>query len=195
MKFYVFYQSPNDGGGSVTSGVDTVNGAVTTPEQTPESTLPKTNEELQAYVSKHLEQHLTEKQKEWQAEQSAAIENAKKETERLAKLSSDEREKEILKLQTEAMSKKEAELLKKEMKFEAVRMLAEKSLSPNLSAMVCGNSIAETKVNISELEEHIKIEIEKAVTERLKSKSPEQSQSQMGTGNDFASIINQNKLR
>lgn len=113
---------------------------------------------------------------EWEKEKATQIENAKKEgmteAERLAKLTDDEKKaEELKKLQEENESFKKKEQLQ-QLKSEAQKQLEAEKLPSIFADMVLGKDAETTKANIKNLKSAFDTEIQKAIEERLKGKTP-----------------------
>lgn len=139
-------------------------------------TLELTAEELQKRIEsesdKKLNKVLEKKMKEWKAEYDQKLEEARKEGERLAKLSAKERQEEEVRKKAELLEKREKELLKKELKAQTIEDLHSKNLPPQFAGFLMGEDAESTLENINAFKSDYDKAIEKAVEERLKGKSP-----------------------
>ena len=113
----------------------------------------------------------------WESEQSEAIEKAKSEGERLAKLSKDERAKEEENKRLSAIEERERAVAEKEMRIETQTLLTEKGLPSEFLEVVLAPTAEEVKDNIENLRAIFDSAVETRVNERLIQKAP-----RMGTG-------------
>lgn len=103
----------------------------------------------------------------WESEQAKALEEAKSEGERLAKLTKDQRLKEEQDKRLKELETREQELAMKELKIEARSLLSEEGLPTEFLEMVMGDTAEVVKTNISNLRSVFDAAVEKRVDERL----------------------------
>lgn len=112
---------------------------------------------------KHLDRKFEERIKE-------VISQERLEAERLAKLTAEEKEKELIGKYKAEIEAKEKALKKRELHLEATALLNEKQIPIDLANFVIGEDIEITKTNIDKLEKMYKKAIEKGINEKLKGK-------------------------
>lgn len=108
----------------------------------------------------------------WEAEQLDAIEKAKSEGERLAKLSKDERAKEEENKRLNAIEERERAVAEKEMRIKTQTLLTEKGLPSEFLDVVLAPTAEEVKDNIESLRTIFDKAVETRVNERLSQKPP-----------------------
>ncbi|SUN02913.1 phage protein [Streptococcus agalactiae] len=152
-----------------TEQVDTQQETVEHPKQEHERTFTR------ADISKMM----TAERAKWEAEQSEAIEKARTEGERLAKLSKDERAKEEQK-RLSAIAEREKAVAEREMRIETQSLLAEKGLPLDFIDVVLATTADEVKTNIDNLQSIFDQAVENRVNERLTQKSPRTGNGSVG---------------
>ncbi|HHU3850618.1 TPA: DUF4355 domain-containing protein [Streptococcus agalactiae] len=153
-----------------TEQVDTQQETVEHPKQEHERTFTR------ADISKMM----TAERAKWEAEQSEAIEKARTEGERLAKLSKDERAKEEEQKRLSAIAEREKAVAEREMRIETQSLLAEKGLSLDFIDVVLATTADEVKTNIDNLQSIFDQAVENRVNERLTQKSPRTGNGSVG---------------
>lgn len=146
-----------------TEQVDTQKEAVEHPKQEHERTFTR------ADISKMMAAERTK----WESEQSEAIEKARTEGERLAKLSKDERAKEEEQKRLEAIAERE-------MRIETHSLLVEKGLPLDFIDIVLAATAEEVKANIDNLQTIFDKAVEKRVNDRLTQKPPRTGNGSVG---------------
>lgn len=135
---------------------------------------------------------------EWEKEAAKKAKAEKKEQERLAKLSEDERKAAELDASKKELEEKAAELMRKELKLDAVKILAEKKLPVALVDALIGADSAATLENINNFEKGFQKAVEAAVNEKLKGKAPNAGGGAGGEGlvkNGFFAAIEKNQVK
>lgn len=153
-----------------TEQVDTQQETVEHPKQEHERTFTR------ADISKMM----TAERAKWEAEQSEAIEKARTEGERLAKLSKDERAKEEEQKRLDAIAEREKAVAEREMRIETQSLLAEKGLPLDFIDVVLATTADEVKTNIDNLQSIFDQAVENRVNERLTQKSPRTGNGSVG---------------
>ncbi|EPU68792.1 TPA: DUF4355 domain-containing protein [Streptococcus agalactiae] len=153
-----------------TEQVDTQQETVEHPKQEHERTFTR------ADISKMM----TAERAKWEAEQSEAIEKARTEGERLAKLSKDERAKEEEQKRLSAIAEREKAVAEREMRIETQSLLAEKGLPLDFIDVVLATTADEVKTNIDNLQSIFDQAVENRVNERLTQKSPRTGNGSVG---------------
>ncbi|MGI1768450.1 DUF4355 domain-containing protein [Streptococcus uberis] len=115
---------------------------------------------------------MTAERAKWEAEQADAIEKARSEGERLAKLSKDERAKEEEQKRLDAITERERLVAEKEMRIETQTLLVEKGLPLEFIDIVLATTAEEVKTNIDNLQTIFDSAVEKRVDERLTQEKP-----------------------
>lgn len=108
----------------------------------------------------------------WEAEQAEAIEKAKSEGERLAKLTKDERAKEEEAKRIQAIEERERALAIKEMRVATQTLLSEEGLPSEFIDFVIDETAEATKEKIGTLRKIFDKAVETRVDERLTQKAP-----------------------
>lgn len=149
----------------------------------------------QADIDAALATKLAAEKSKWETEYQQKAEAAKKEQERLSKLSDDERKKvEIEKTQQELQAK-EKELKIKELKLEVVEDLTKRGIPVSfLDYLVVDADSEKTLGRITNFEKEYKKAVDEAVNERLKGKTPKAGTSATGdkgkaTGSGFLESV------
>jgi len=127
---------------------------------------------LQSEADKRVNQALSSAKQTWEKEVHEKILEERKEAERLAKLSEDDRKKELEDKQKNELSIREKTIARKEMKLEAINILSEKKLPIKFADMLIGETAEETQSRIKNFEKAYKDEIDAEVTVRLKGTTP-----------------------
>lgn len=126
------------------------------------------------------------------------IEAAKKEEQRLQKMSDDERREAELESTRAALETKEQELKLKEIELEMSKVLEQRGVPLNFMEYFLTNDSEATLERIKKFEKVFKSEIEKAVNEKLKGKTPPASSTPTvlinGAGS-LAELIRKNQAR
>lgn len=142
--------------------VDTQNETVEQPKQESERT----------FTRDDIAKMMTAERAKWEAEQADAIEKARSEGERLAKLSKDERAKEEEQKRLDAITERERLVAEKEMRIETQTLLVEKGLPLEFIDIVLATTAEEVKANIDNLQTIFDSAVEKRVNERLSQEKP-----------------------
>lgn len=142
--------------------VDTQNETVEQPKQESERT----------FTRDDIAKMMTAERAKWEAEQADAIEKARSEGERLAKLSKDERAKEEEQKRLDAITERERLVAEKEMRIETQTLLVEKGLPQEFIDIVLATTAEEVKTNIDNLQTIFDSAVEKRVDERLTQEKP-----------------------
>ncbi|WP_165627062.1 DUF4355 domain-containing protein [Streptococcus equi] len=153
-----------------TEQVDTQKEAVEHPKQEHERTFTR------ADISKMMAAERTK----WESEQSEAIEKARTEGERLAKLSKDERAKEEEQKRLDAIAEREKAVAEREMRIETHSLLVEKGLPLDFIDIVLATTAEEVKANIDNLQTIFDKAVEKRVNDRLAQKPPRTGNGSVG---------------
>lgn len=160
-----------------------INGTTTTVDQT--ETVDTQNEktvdvESNADSDKHertftraeIGKMLAAERTKWEAEQATALEQAKSEGERLAKLTKDERAREEEARRIADLEKREQDIAEREMKLATQSLLADEGLPQEFLDHVLAPTAEEVKAKITALRNVFDNEVEKRVNERLVQSTP-----------------------
>lgn len=126
----------------------------------------------------------------WEAEQAEALELAKSEGERLAKLTKDERAKEEEAKRIKAIEEREKAIAEREMKMATMALLVEEGLPQEFLGHVLAPTAEEVKAKISDLRNVFDKEVEKRVNERLVQSAPRRGAINGLTKEDIMAIEN-----
>lgn len=126
----------------------------------------------------------------WEAEQAEALELAKSEGERLAKLTKDERAKEEEAKRIKAIEEREQAIAEREMKMATMALLVEEGLPQEFLGHVLAPTAEEVKAKISDLRNVFDKEVEKRVNERLVQSAPRRGAINGLTKEDIMAIEN-----
>lgn len=131
-----------------------------------------TQSEVDSRISKAVESALSKTKSKLESEYSQKIEEAKKEAERLAKLSEKERKDEELKLREEQLTNRLKELEQKELKSDAISDLSTKGLPPTFADFLVQSDAETTLKNINTFKEAFDNAVNEAVKEKLRQDPP-----------------------
>lgn len=126
----------------------------------------------------------------WESEQAEALELAKSEGERLAKLTKDERAKEEEAKRIKAIEEREQAIAEREMKMATMALLVEEGLPQEFLGHVLAPTAEEVKAKISDLRNVFDKEVEKRVNERLVQSTPRRGAINGLTKEDIMAIEN-----
>lgn len=126
----------------------------------------------------------------WESEQAEALELAKSEGERLAKLTKDERAKEEEAKRIQAIEERERVIAEREMKMATMALLVEEGLPQEFLGHVLAPTAEEVKAKISDLRNVFDKEVEKRVNERLVQSTPRRGTINGLTKEDIMAIEN-----
>ncbi|HGA0041902.1 TPA: DUF4355 domain-containing protein [Streptococcus agalactiae] len=130
-------------------------------------------EHERTFTRADISKMMTAERAKWEAEQSDAIEKARTEGERLAKMSKDERAKEEEQKRLDAIAERE-------MRIETQTLLVEKGLPLEFIDVVLGTTAEEVKTNIDNLQIIFDKAVEKRVNNRLTQKPPRTGNGSVG---------------
>ena len=126
----------------------------------------------------------------WESEQAEALELAKSEGERLAKLTKDERAKEEEAKRIQAIEERERAIAEREMKMATMALLVEEGLPQEFLGHVLAPTAEEVKAKISDLRNVFDKGVEKRVNERLVQSTPRRGAINGLTKEDIMAIEN-----
>ena len=160
-------------GDGKTESADTSEGkpeSASKPEGAPESKAEdkQTEEDIDERIAKVVKAAQAKFEKDFTKKQEAA----KKEQERLSKLSDDERKAAELDASKKQLEEREKELKRKELKLEMVKVLSDRKIPVEFMDFLVAEDNDSTLERIKSFEKQYKKDIENAVNERLKGKAP-----------------------
>lgn len=159
------------------------------------------NQNDDAAVQARIDAAVTAAQKKWEKSYQKEAAAAKKEADRLSKLSEDERAKEELEASRKELETKEQELTRKELKLEMVKVLAKRNIPVQFMDYLIADDNESTLKRITDFEKEYKKAVEAGVNEKLKGKAPQAGGSTLGgkggagVKNGFFEAIYKNQAR
>ena len=154
-----------------------------------------------AAVQARIDAAVTAAQKKWEKSYQKKAAAAKKEADRISKLSEDERAKEELEANRKELEAKEQELTRKELKLEMVKVLAKRNIPVQFMDYLIADDNESTLKRITDFEKEYKKAVEAGVNEKLKGKAPQAGGSTLGgkggagVKNGFFEAIYKNQAR
>lgn len=144
-----------------------------------------TQEQVDEMLQKEADRRVSAARKKFEAELRDTVDKERKEAEKLAKMSEEEKSKFTLEEQRLKLEQREGELLQKELKLEAVKILSDKKL-PIAFVDLLVNSDAETTMkNIDVFETSFRQAVSEAVDKQLgATKKPGKGSSSAGITSD-----------
>ena len=124
------------------------------------------------FTRAEISKMLAAERSKWEAEQATALEQAKSEGERLAKLTKDERAREEEAKRIADLEKREQNIAEREMKLATQSLLADEGLPQEFLDHVLAPTAEEVKAKITALRNAFDGEVEKRVNERLVQSAP-----------------------
>lgn len=150
-------------------------------------------------IQRKIEEAVAKAKVKWEKDYQKKAEAAKKEAERLAKLSDDERAKAELESSRKELEAKEQELKKKELKLEMVKVLSDRKIPVEFMDYLIDADSESTLKRITTFEKAYKKAIEAGVNEKLKGKAPKAGNAGAGSGvqvkNGFFDAIYKNQAK
>lgn len=130
------------------------------------------DEHKRTFTRAEIGKMLAAERTKWEAEQATALEQAKSEGERLAKLTKDERAREEEAKRIAELEKRERVIAEREMKLATQSLLADEGLPQEFLDHVLAPTAEEVKAKITALRDVFDSEVEKRVNERLVQSAP-----------------------
>ena len=130
------------------------------------------DEHKRTFTRAEIGKMLAAERTKWEAEQATALEQAKSEGERLAKLTEDERAREEEAKRIAELEKRERVIAEREMKLATQSLLADEGLPQEFLEHVLAPTAEEVKAKITVLRDVFDSEVEKRVNERLVQSAP-----------------------
>ena len=143
-------------------------------------------DDAQAKIDAAVAARLADEKAKWEKAYQKKAAADKKEAERLAKLSEDERRAAELEARNKELEEKDQEIRRKELKLETVKVLADRSLPVAFADYLIAEDSESTLKRITAFEKEYKKAVEAGVNEKLKGKAPAAS----GGAGDSAGVEN-----
>lgn len=172
----------------------------TPPEgQNNQQQLPTSLEELQTLLQsetdKRVTQALNTAKTKWEAEFGEKLETEKKEAARLAKLTAEQREKEVFERQKADFAAQRAAFQREQMLNSTMIELQKESLPVQFAEYLLADSAESVAANITAFKSKWQEAVQKAVDDRLKGTTPKGGSKQEAPTGGFLDAINKNKIR
>lgn len=168
---------------------------VETTEATTQTPTTYTQAQLDSEADKRAAKALETAKAKWQEEQAKALEEAKSEGARLAKMTEDEKAKEIEKQRQAELDKREAELNQRELSASTKSLLVDKGLPGELAdSLVALGDADKIKTAVETLGKTIQETVNKQVEAKLQTDPPKNGSSALdGADDPFKKIMAQYK--
>ena len=144
-------------------------------------------DDTQAKIDAAVTARLADEKAKWEKAYQKKAAADKKEAERLAKLSEDERRAAELEARNKELEEKDQEIRRKELKLETVKVLADRSLPVAFADYLIAEDSESTLKRITAFEKEYKKAVEAGVNVKLKGKAPAASG---GGAGDSAGVEN-----
>nr|DAW55273.1 MAG TPA: Major capsid protein [Caudoviricetes sp.] len=170
---------------------------VETTEATTQAPTTYTQAQLDSEADKRAAKALETAKAKWQAEQAKALEDAKSEGARLAKMTEDEKAKEIEKQRQAELDKREAELNQRELSTSTKSLLVDKGLPTEFAgSLVALGDADKIKAAVETLGKTIQETVNKQVEAKLQTNPPKNGSSALdGVEDPFKKIMAQYKKK
>ena len=154
-----------------------------------------TQAQLDSEADKRAAKALETAKAKWQTEQAKALEDAKSEGARLAKMSADEKAQELEKQRQVALDKREAELNQRELSTSTKSLLVDKGLPTDFAgSLVALGDADKIKTAVENIQKTIQETVNKQVEAKLQTDPPKNGASALdGTDDPFKKIMSQYK--
>lgn len=166
-------------------------------ETTEDAPTTYTQAQLDSEADKRAAKALETAKAKWQQEQAKALEDAKSEGARLAKMTEDEKSKEIEKQRQSELDKREAELNQRELSTSTKSLLVDKGLPGDfVGSLVALGDADKIKSAVESIQKTIQETVNKQVETKLQTDSPKNGASALdGTDDPFNKIMAQYKKK
>ena len=124
---------------------------------------------LQAESDRRVQQALKTNEEKLRADFQTKLEKERKEAERLAQLTAEEKAKEAEVQRQKEIEEREKTIRKRELLMDTIDLLQEKSLPRSFAEMLMAEDAETTQARVSAFQKQYQQDIEKAVSDRLKS--------------------------
>lgn len=164
-----------------------------TTEETTEETTTYTQAQLDSEADKRAAKAIETAKAKWQEEQAKALEDAKSEGARLAKMSADEKAQELEKQRQAELDKREAELNQRELSTSTKSLLVDKGLPTDFTdSLVSLGDADKIKTAVESIQKTIQETVNKQVEAKLQTDSPKNGSSSLdGADDPFKKIMAQ----
>lgn len=146
------------------------------PEENKPESKTYTDEELQKLIQSESDKRVTQAMKtaeqKWQKEYEKKLEDEKSEAEKLAKMSAEERAKAEFEKEKKKFDDERTKFNRDRLELETAKELGKQGLDVEFSSFLMGENAESTNENIKLFKEKFDSAVEKAVTDRLKGKTP-----------------------
>ena len=166
-------------------------------ETTEDAPTTYTQAQLDSEADKRVSKALETAKAKWEAEQAKALEDAKSEGARLAKMTEDEKSKEIEKQRQAELDKREAELNQRELSASTKSLLVDKGLPTDFANSLVALGDAD-KINkaVENIQKTIQETVNKQVESKLQTDPPKNGASALdGAEDPFKKIMAQYKKK
>lgn len=170
-------------------------GTDTTTETTTKSPQMFSQSEMDSNADKRAAKAVEAARAKWEAEQAKALEAAKSEGARLAKMSADEKAKELEKQRQADLDKREAEINARELAASTKSLLVDKGLPSDLAgSLVALGDADKIKATVETLGSSLEKAVNERVEKQLQTTPPKNGASALGDADDpFKKIMAQYK--
>ena len=168
---------------------------VTPPEGQLPSNLEDLNKLLQSETDKRVTSALQTARAKWESEFGAKLETEKAEAARLARLTAEQREKEIFEKQKSDFSKQQAEFQKQQLLNQTMLEMGTAGLPVTFAKFLMADTADAVKSNLDEFKTQWQDALQKAVDDRLKGTTPKTGTESAASTNSFYETIQKNKIR
>lgn len=141
---------------------------------------------LQSETDKRVTEALKTAQEKWSKEYAEKLENEKKEAERIAKLSAEEREKAKFDKERKAFEDERAQFERDRLEMQVAKELANEGLDTAFASILMGADADSSMENIKTFKASFNKAVEAAVKARLAGKAPESGSGNCLTVNPFS---------
>lgn len=168
-------------------------GTDTTTETTTQAPRMFSQSEMDSNADKRAAKAVEAARAKWDAEQAKALEDAKSEGARLAKMTEDEKAKELEKQRQAELDKREAELNRRELSTSTKSLLVDKGLPTDFAgSLVALGDADKIKATVETLQKTIQETVNKQVEAKLQTEPPKNGASALdGADDPFKKIMAQ----
>lgn len=165
--------------------------------ETTEETTTYTQAQLDSEADKRAAKAIETAKAKWQEEQAKALEDAKSEGARLAKMSADEKAQELEKQRQAELDKREAELNQRELSTSTKSLLVDKGLPTDFTdSLVSLGDADKIKTAVENIQKTIQETVNKQVESKLQTDPPKNGASALdGVDDPFNKIMAQYKKK
>ena len=161
--------------------------------------LPATQEELnkmlQSETDKRVTSALQTARAKWETEFNSKLESEKAEAARLAKLTAEQRERELFEKQKIEFTKQQREFQQQQLLNQTMLEMGNAALPVSFARFLMADTADQVKTNLDEFKTQWQQALQKAVDEKLKGTTPRTGTENAGAVNGFYETIQKNKIR